>query len=108
MSGKDEKPKSLQEVTFPICSMCSNFNFWEGCGSTIGRIFFNPIKHQKSNDRFPVVIYNDAELPRGRIPTIAELANIVTISCNSCGHILGTELTCDILAKAVDYVVGQG
>lgn len=107
MSGRDEKPKSLQEVTFPICPMCSSFRFWEGRSSVVDTIFFNPIQYQKGSKRLPVVIYSGGGTARGRIPTIAELANVETISCNSCGHILETELTSDILATAVDYVVGM-
>lgn len=108
MSGKDEKPKILSELTFQRCTNCRGFKYW--LGKRAGQlIFFNPIEFQNSrkNKYLSVVVYSSFSDAKGRFPTFEEFNSIVHIECSHCGIHLSQNERNEMIAKAVVYIVGQ-
>ena len=109
MSGRDEKPKSLTELTFQRCSNCSEFQFWIGRRNDIFSIYFNPIEYQKKHKRIlPVMIYSSTDVMTGRLPLFEEFDSITHIECPECGVVLNEHEQDSMISKAVNYIVGQG
>lgn len=108
MSGRDEIPMGLLELTFPECTLCQSFSYWEGDMLDGRIIFFNPIEYQEENSRLPVIIYVDGHYDRGRIPTLQEIADVVGIKCNECENFMGPHGVAETIAKAVEYIVREG
>jgi hypothetical protein len=109
LSGKDEKPKSLLELTFQKCTNCCGFDCW--LGKRIEQsIFFNPIKFQNSrkNKYLPVVIYDSFSDVKGRFPTFVEFNSVLHIECSHCGIHLNQNEQNEMIAKAVNYIVRKG
>lgn len=110
MSGKDERPRILLELTFPKCPLCTRFKYWIGDRGQ-GRIFqgssifFNSIEHQRNNGFLSVAIYVRGFIKEGRMPTLEELADISYIKCNVCGHRMTAREQDDTIQEVVDYIV---
>ena len=109
MSGKDEKPKRLNELTFQRCTECTNFEYWMGKRTKRFSIYFNPIEFQNSrkNKYLPVVIYSATDTLVGHFPTLEEFNGIKYIKCSNCGIRLNQREQIEMITRAVDYVVGQ-
>lgn len=107
MSGKDEKPKHLSELTFQECTECNGFEYWIGKNNTRWSIYFNPIKYRtnRTPEARPVAIYSADDITIGRVPTLTEFVEIRHIECSGCGTKLDHRVQAEMITRAVNYVV---